>query len=71
VYAYLDVALFDDDMRGVAELDELLHGLLVHVADRHLGGARLRQLAREHRAEVRAACRQDYSAQHILYLSGS
>lgn len=53
---YLYVALFNNNVCGVAELDELLHGLLVHVPDGDLGGARLRQLAREHRAEVRAAC---------------
>lgn len=52
----LHVALLHHDVGSVAELNQLLHGLLVHVADGDLCGARLRQLARKHRAEVRAAC---------------
>lgn len=66
---YLYVALLDDDVCGVAELDELLHGLLVHVPDGDLGGARLRQLAREHRAEVRAACWQDHTGTQASHTS--
>lgn len=53
---YLHIALLDDNVRGVTELDELLHGLLVYIPYGDLGGAGLGQLAREHGTEVRAAC---------------
>ena len=57
----LHVGLLHHDVRVVTEVDERLHGGLLHIADRDFGLARLRHLASEHGTKVRRTRRQDDS----------